>query len=188
MPKKSRFIFSRSNIFEPGKMNFFELFVPLAVILASCESVQLDSREDSSNDDRIVDGFTAARGQFPYMASLRHPARKGSIVIWRHKCGGAILNNRWILSCAYCTHTSNTSNIAIVVGAHHIQNDGGMYSLERIVNHPAYKPATLKNNICLLQTRKSIPFNLLIQPILLGKDWIRPNAATTISGWGMTMV
>lgn len=46
---------------------------------------------------RIVGGYTAEEGQFPYMASLRLPQNF-------HTCGGSILDEYWILTAAHCVY------------------------------------------------------------------------------------
>lgn len=69
----------------------------------SSECFRLDSFDDAINEDRIVGGSTARPGQFPYMVSIRGPARANGTSIWRHRCGGSIISNSWILSAAQCT-------------------------------------------------------------------------------------
>lgn len=171
-------------------MRYFAIFAILAVIVASSESFRLNSLEENTNEDRIFGGQTAKPGQFPYMASLRYPSQTQGIITWRHLCGGGILSSRWIVSCAHCTDNifSNTSFLTIVVGSHHILNDGQFYRLDRIVKHPAYVYRKLRNDISLLRTVKRIEFNAFIQSIPLRKQFVSADVAAVISGWGDVQV
>lgn len=174
-------------------MNFFELLAILAVITvvtASSESFQLDSLEENINEDRIVGGKTAKPGQFPYVVSLRKQAQEDDTIVWRHACGGGILNNRWILTAAHCTVNFEPSDMVIAVAAHHIRNDGKLYGLDRVVNHPKYKKHSKKgkNDISLLRTNKTIQFTNFVRPIMLSKLFVGADVQSTISGWGAKQV
>lgn len=165
-------------------MNLFALFAISAIVIGLSTSFRLDSHAD----DRIIGGETAKLGQFPYQASLRQGSPLGiaSAVVYRHRCGGSIISNRWILSAAHCTKDvySNPRNLYVFVGAHHIQNDGQMYKLDRIVNHPAHDDRTKKNDISLLQTVEEIQFNDAVQLIPIGGGFVDGGEASTVSGWG----
>lgn len=174
-------------------MNFSTLLAILAVMITSSECFSQNSLEENIDDDRIVGGKTAKPGQFPYMVSLRNLAQlncSSNVTTWNHRCGGSLLNDRWILSAAQCTRYefSNASNVVIVVGAHHIQNDGKLYGLDRIVNHPKYNTLNYRYDICLLRTNKTIQFNDFVQPIPLRKQFVGADVAATLSGWGWTRV
>lgn len=174
-------------------MNFFELLAISAVItvvIASSESFRLDSLEENINEDRIVGGKTARPGQFPYMVSLRKQAQEDDTIVWRHACGGSILNNRWILTAAHCTVNFEPYDMLIAVAAHHIRNDGKFYGLDRVVNHPKYKKHSkkAKNDISLLRTNETIQFTNFVRPIPLRKQFVGADVASTISGWGATQV
>lgn len=171
-------------------MKLYSILAILAVI-AWCECFRLVLPEENINDNRIWGGKTAKRGQFPYMASLRHPNQVNGTTYWQnHVCGGGILSSRWIVSCAHCTDNlfSNTSFLVIVVGSHHISNDGQLYRLDRIVKHPAYVYNHLRNDISLLRTNENIQFNAFVQPIPLRKQFVGPDTAAIISGWGFVEV
>lgn len=171
-------------------MDLLALFTILAVFKASSASFRLDSLEEIIDDDRIVGGKTARHGQFPYMVSLRKQEQVNDAIIWSHRCGGAILNNRWILTVAHCTIHYEPYDLLIALGAHHIRNDGDIYGLDRVVNHPLYEKSsdTARNDICLLRTNKTIQFNKFVQPISLRKQFVDADMTSIISGWGYTQV
>lgn len=143
------------------------------------------------NDDRIFGGQAARPGQFPYIVSLRKQQKVNKNIVWQHDCGGSILNNWWIISVAHCTfgYYSNSSRVVIVVGAHHIQNDGKIHRLDRIVNHPLFNwPVNTRNDICLLRTKTEIQYNNFVQPISLSKEFVGADVASIVSGWGVMKV
>lgn len=138
--------------------------------------------------DRIINGHEAANGQFTYVVSLRQSQSS------QHICGGAILNNRWIVSAAQCTNRS----IVAVVGLTNIPDGGKTYKLKRIVKHPKFKwtPRQRQNDIALLQTDRYINFvPHLISAVRLSsaatEEKIEKGIGLTkvvVSGWGVGQV
>ena len=57
--------------------------------------------------NRIVNGKEAPLGAFPYQVSLRKD--------FRHRCGGSIINNRWILTAAHCVQEYDISLNKIIL-------------------------------------------------------------------------
>lgn len=150
----------------------------------------------SINSDRIIDGETAKRGQFPHQVSLRFKLTEHF-----HRCGGSIISDRWILTAAHCTlrEYGNLTNSVIVVGAHNVSGngndsgkfdgDGISYDLRRIVKHPKFVYGIVgMNDLSLLQTSKAIQFNQFIKPIPIRKRFLDSGATVTVSGWGLVEV
>lgn len=181
---------SHNKMFKSFKWNTFALFSVLIGLIVFADSFRLNSFEENIIDSRIVGGSKARRGQFPYIASLREREKVNNTVIWQHRCGGSILSNRWIVSAAHCTESnfSIPSNLVVAIGAHRFQKDGQIYHLERIVNHPKYTSDGFRNDICLLQTKKTIKFNNLVKPILLRRQFVNGDVASIVSGWGVVRV
>lgn len=169
-------------------MNFVTLYTILAGIFGFSQSFELDSLIENLTGDRIIGGQKARLGQFPYQASLRSLRRvNGSLGWFNHLCGASIISSQWILSAAHCAqgYLSNPSRMRVAVGAHHIQNDGEIYPLERIANHPLYNDdMIIRNDISLLRTAKIITFNDVVQSIPLRRQLVGEGAVATLSGWG----
>lgn len=169
-------------------MNFSALFVILAVTVGFSESFQLDSLEENINDNRITGGQNAKPGQFPYQVSLREKGKvNGSLGWFAHRCGGAIISDHWILTAADCT-TRDPSETAAVVGAHHINNDGQVYLLDRVVNHPEYDYKNFHNDLCLVRTLEKIRYTHGVRRIPLRKGIVEEGLVATVSGWGRIRV
>ena len=49
-------------------------------------------------DERIVGGWPASKGEFPWMVSLQKPIKKGH----KHFCAGSIISDFFILTAAHC--------------------------------------------------------------------------------------
>lgn len=172
-------------------MNFFTLFVILTVIIGLSQSFRLNSVEENINEDRIVGGKTARSGQFPYQASLRTLRKVNGTLGWfGYRCGGSIISRRWILTVAHCTQDffSNPSRVAVAVSAHHIQDDGKIYLLDRIVNHPEFDESMHRADISLMRTTCAINFSDAVQLIPLRRRFVAEGTAATVSGWGAIRV
>lgn len=170
-------------------MNFFTLFAFSAVIIGLSESLQSDSFAENINEDRIVGGQTAHIAQFHFQVSLRERAlnANGTLGTIRNRCGGTIIANRWILTAVDCP-TRDVKDTLAVVGANHIENDGKIYHLDRIINHPDYTSQYRRNDLCLLRTVKRIDYRHGVRPIQLRKRPVEEGLVATVSGWGQTQV
>lgn len=135
------------------------------------------------DDERIVGGQEAERGQFPYIVSLRRNTGR------LHFCGGSIINNRFVVSAAHCMTGFQPNNVQIAVGANRNTGDGILHTINTVVIHPGYHRPTFSNDICILQVRVPIEFNQFVHPINLPRvDMPDNNLPLTVSGWGQFRV
>lgn len=173
---------SRSEVFESIKMNLFALSAVLDVIIGLSESFIFDSVEGNEYGERIVGGQTARPNQFPHQISIRK--KINGTIGWLHRCGGSIISRRWIITAAHCTQGeySDPSLLLIVVGAHHVRNDGQIYEFSQVVNHPSVNIKEIRNDSSLLRTSKLLHFNSSVQRIKLSKQFVNENVAATVSG------
>lgn len=144
----------------------------------------------ASDEDRIVGGHKAKPGQFPFFVSIR----REDPYINSHICGGAILNERAVLTTANCTGTSSFTYIRrkIAVGANHrsLDGEGVLHSIRKVFIHPHYDADKMDNNIAVVQPKVKITFSRLVGPIKLPSTDTpnENNVALTVIGWGQYRV
>lgn len=155
-------------------------FVLLLVCVAFATVFSLPNK---TFQPRIVNGEDAKEGQFPYQASIRLKDNY-------HRCGGSVLNNRFVLTAAHCTDgdMSEPSNLIIVVGALYPLGGGIPFNVDKVVQHPGWDIEKILHDISLLRSAEIIAFSDLVQPIALPKYYTPANTKVVMSGWGMTSV
>lgn len=142
--------------------------------------------------ERIIGGFTAAKGFYPWQVGVR---RLISYDIYSHWCGGTILNEHWILSAAHCFVDLNKGIIAVRTGDHDnkVTDDYEQeFELEHLINHPRYDDNTYDHDIALLKVKlkngQGIKFNDHVQPACLPEQMTEyvDGQKCHVSGWGKT--
>ncbi|XP_078481480.1 chymotrypsin-like elastase family member 1 [Ciona intestinalis] len=144
---------------------------------------------------RIVGGTAAADGDWPWAAYIFEVANgivNGGI------CGGALINDQWILTSAHCIGTNNPLLYGVVLGEHKVSVLTGhevVSSVDRIISHPSFNRNSLDFDIALIKLTLKITFTKYIRPICLvtaatrTDDTIPPSFAGAVCvtvGWGFT--
>nr|XP_012148108.1 PREDICTED: chymotrypsin-2-like [Megachile rotundata] len=142
-------------------------------------TVILGASAAPSDGPKIVGGTLAEDGQYPYQASLRFRNR--------HFCGGSVLNTRWILTAAHCLSSFNDTAVTVVLGTNALDKGGDEYQSEKVIVHPRYSSALIRNDIGLIKVDKDIVFGDKVKPIALpNENFSKIDYPATLSGWGTT--
>ncbi|CAK8692088.1 unnamed protein product [Clavelina lepadiformis] len=150
---------------------------------------------------RIVGGQAAIPGSWPWVAMIDGAT-----------CGGALLNERWILTAGHCvvpqsvrnsninTYVPDVSGFTVYLGRHayNKQSNGEQYSkIDRVLVHPGYKRGRPSgadssfgtdtvpvNDIALLHLEIPFRFSSSVKPICLPEADVKVGDVCVIAGWG----
>ncbi|CAH3905670.1 chymotrypsin-2-like [Pieris brassicae] len=146
------------------------------VFVVAC--IEAKARE---GDIRIIKGKPAQDGTIPYMASVQVTGQG-------HKCGGSILDSKWILTSGHCVARimSDTDKLKVVVGSNSLKAGGQEFKVSKVTVHPDFDNSKLINDIALLQVSKPMEFGDKVQAIALPEKDTETGANVMVSGWGLT--
>lgn len=140
---------------------------------------------------KITGGASTVISEFPWQVYY---------ISGNFRCGGTIINNKWVLTAAHCTKNNSggaipASDMFVKVGVNNPANtlEGKTYSVTQVIVNEGYDDATLLNDIALLRIKDSINFTNA-KPIKLISDEdvkegaIVPGVMTWVTGWGYTHI
>ncbi|XP_016838732.1 trypsin-7 [Nasonia vitripennis] len=148
--------------------------------LAVLDDLFRDARvEDNPDDGRVVGGYETSIEQHPYQVSLRY---KG-----RHKCGGAIIAEDWVITAAHCLKSSNPSHLSIKAGSSTLGGRGQVVDVHHVIRHEDYSRRESDYDIALLQLESPLALGSKIQPIELAEaaDYYSTGSKASVTGWGV---
>ncbi|XP_055536539.1 brachyurin-like [Wyeomyia smithii] len=117
-------------------------------------------------DGRIVGGYEATPGQFPYQAVLISQFPEGGAL-----CGGSILSANFILTAAHCV--DQASGGTAILGAQDRTNADEVgqvripFDQSGIYYHEDWTPELIRNDIATVRLQSPVTFTDRIQPVTL---------------------
>ena len=157
---------------------------------------RLNCKCGETRKGRIVcpkgENCTADLGSIPWQAAIVNKRRSQP---W---CGGAIINDRYVLTAAHCMVGKRASKIQVILGEHDwttkSETQEDRYDVDKIIIHPrAGDQAQFDYDFALLRLVKTIGLNRKVRPVCLPdmatrfveKDFFAGQFAQ-VSGWGVT--
>lgn len=153
----------------------------MKVVLLLCGILGLGLASPSS---RIISGTEASVGQLPWMVSI-----EAEHLIGYDLCGGALLNDEWILTSASCVASGITWEVHLGgITTNLIEIGRVTMTAKAVLNHPSYDSVTKNFDVALIHLPKKVELNDRIKPIALPKKGtiVGSLATVNIAGWGST--
>ncbi|KAL0477631.1 serine protease [Acrasis kona] len=156
--------------------------IPLAFTLLLCMIISFVCSQRSI---RIAGGTPASLGQFPYQVFVQITASQGVF-----SCGGAIINNRHILTAAHCVAYSGVSTITIVSGTIGIRSvpSKKLAYVSHYTYHQSFSRQNLQNDIAILQLYNPLTFDNTTSALSIATGNPAQGVKLSASGWGFTEV
>ncbi|CAH1153437.1 unnamed protein product [Phaedon cochleariae] len=138
----------------------------------------------------IVGGEPAELGEFPFMALVGFNTTESP---W--KCGGTLISERYVLTAAHCTFSSDSliSSVPTKVRLGELDlssdNDGSQhmdYRVSSIIVYPDYNWPQVYNDIALLRLQTRVVFTRFIRPACLANSRFLKTGKPLATGWGKT--
>lgn len=146
---------------------------------------EFSARAAAATTPRIVGGIEAKEGAWPWMVALVYAGRDS------HKgqfCGGALIDEQWIVTAAHCTEGLAPEEMEVVLNTNNLaDNSGERFTVNRIIEHENYNPYTNDSDIALLHLTEEAVYETI--PLVQSSDPNRltvPMTRATAIGWGST--
>ncbi|XP_014271284.1 venom protease [Halyomorpha halys] len=145
--------------------------------------------------NRLVGGVPAHLGAWPWIAALGYRDMSRTDLEWR--CGGSLINNRYVLTAAHCIRTPPDLSLTLEkvrLGEHNLRSNSDDanpvdYGIEKTIVHEEYR--SQRNDIALVRLDKNVIFSDKIKPICVPQPASLRSSTFEgkypfMAGWGET--
>ncbi|XP_043673455.1 uncharacterized protein LOC122631607 [Vespula pensylvanica] len=150
------------------------------VLKVKCKNLECGIRTQAPSQARIVGGGSSSAGSWPWQVALY---KEGD-----YQCGGALINDKWILSAAHCFYRALDEYWVARIGATRRGSFPSPHEqllrLDHIVLHPDYIDNGFINDIALLRLERSVTFSDYVRPVCLPQNEPKSGTTCTVTGWG----
>lgn len=142
---------------------------------------------------KIINGREAEADRFPWVVSIGNAeftSFKG------HRCGGAIIAERYVLTAAHCFATdAQPALYTVQSGTVSLGRYTDKAKIKRILIHPDFNRDTLSADVALIEMEEPFAWSDAVKPVMLededtfrnsGHEDVKRTAIYTVTGFGQT--
>lgn len=138
---------------------------------------------------RIVGGETAYFAAWPWQVLVKEATFLG--LFTKNKCGGVLVNSRYVLTAAHCQPGFLATLIAVFgdfdLSASYEPKTSFQRNVRRIIVHRGFNAVTFENDLALLELDRAVTFDEHVVPICLPDRAEKfEGEMATVTGWGRT--
>lgn len=139
---------------------------------------------------RVVGGRDSHLGEFPWSVLIRETSLLGFFV--KTKCGGVLIDPKWVLTAAHC-QPGMFGSLIVVVGEYDLSGrpserqatKPSVRKVRRMIIHRDYNPSNFDNDIALLELESPFQVQPHVVPICLPeKEEDFNGQLALVAGWG----
>ncbi|XP_028893738.2 serine protease snake [Zeugodacus cucurbitae] len=136
----------------------------------------------------IVGGSPASPKEFPHIARLGH-ASNGRPTEWF--CGGTLISEKFVLTAAHCFSTNRGEVNIVRLGELDFSRESDDarpedFRVRRYLEHKDYNPATIYNDLALIELERAVRFDAYKHPACLPTTSGEEFKKMVAIGWGST--
>ncbi|XP_065110988.2 coagulation factor VIIi [Paramisgurnus dabryanus] len=155
----------------------------VAQVEQPCGKVPLQNNTIYSHK-QFAGGFHCPRGHCPWQVLINYNGE--------NLCGGALLEDRWVITAAHCVDKRDMKRMKVITGDHDLDVSDGSEEVHNVtlkVIHENFDPISLDNDLALLQLSKKPKLSAYVVPVCLPTPQLAQSELTavrfhTVSGWG----
>lgn len=131
--------------------------------------------------DCISQGKIAESGSFPYAVAFSDE--------FRPQCTGAILNDRNVMTSAFCGNKVENLSLVIHYGLHDASRSSVM-RVQKVIIHPEYNENTGEHDIAIVKTIADFQYSDIVKSVRLptSNQPMQAGIAVVVAGFGDTEV
>ncbi|KAM8704776.1 hypothetical protein ACLKA7_009262 [Drosophila subpalustris] len=143
--------------------------------------MRTSARISPEREGRVTGGDLAGLGEWPWIVSIQNQ-------FGLPFCGGAIIDDVWILTAASCVSGLRARNLYILTGTLSSWNNTALhYFVDEIHVHCNFDKPLYHNDIAMLHLSSSITYNTETAKISLSEvDELQEGEKLSFAGWGTT--
>ncbi|XP_066947274.1 uncharacterized protein [Macrobrachium rosenbergii] len=140
-----------------------------------------------AREGRIVNGERSDFAEWPWQALIKESTWLG--IFTKNKCGGVLLNKKYVLTAAHC-QPGFLASLIVVLGEWDLSDDYEpkktvQRNVKRVIVHKGYVAKTFDNDLALLEMERSVTFDEHIVPICMPHgDEDYTGMIGYVTGWG----